>query len=107
MFLLERNKPRWKSGDWNSFQRLVKKVIQNGQTISRLVGLLVDCYQTTSQLSKLLAVIYVTLSNMTSAAPLKGKKGKEGAAEVIFERVTKVITKVNTFWVQIRSKKML
>jgi len=40
-------------------------------------------------------IISVTLSNMTPAAPLfvvvifyKGKKGKEGAAEVMFERVT-------------------
>ena len=44
-------------------------------------------------------VIYVTLSNMTSAAPLsvvltlfsKRKEGKEGVAEVMFEKVTEII----------------
>jgi len=40
-------------------------------------------------------IISVTLSNMTSAAPLSVvltlfSKGKEGAAEVVFERVTKI-----------------
>ena len=40
-------------------------------------------------------IIFVTLSNMTSAAPLSVvltlfSKGKEGAAEAMFEKVTKI-----------------
>ena len=59
-------------------------------------------------------VIYVILLNMTSAAPYvvltlfsKWKEGKEGAAEVVFERATKIIRSWLKGWTRTLFRKMI